>query len=187
MMPEKDGIDLCANLKEHKATTHIPVILLSAKDSTESITLGYGKGADDYITKPFNGKILKSRVRNLLDSKIRMRAYYQAQNPEAIKESSENQSAIQREKVFLKELETFILKGMSDQNTDVDSISQAMGMSRTSLYRKLKALTGNNINHFVRTVKINRAAELIKNENLGVAQAAYEVGFTSTKHFRKTV
>lgn len=185
MMPEKDGIDLCANLKEHKATTHIPVILLSAKDSTESITLGYGKGADDYITKPFNGKILKSRVRNLLDSKIRMRAYYQAQNPEAIKESSENQSAIQREKVFLKELETYILKGMSDQNTDVDSISQAMGMSRTSLYRKLKALTGNNINHFVRTVKINRAAELIKNENLGVAQAAYEVGFTSTKHFRK--
>ncbi|MBB6328993.1 signal transduction histidine kinase/ligand-binding sensor domain-containing protein/DNA-binding response OmpR family regulator [Algoriphagus iocasae] len=185
MMPEKDGIDLCGNLKENRETTHIPVILLSAKDSAESITLGYGKGADDYITKPFNGKILKSRVRNLLDSKIRMRAYYQSLAIEESEDSSFDKNAILREKLFLKELENHVLQAISDQNTDVDSISQAMGMSRTSLFRKLKALTGHNINYFIRTVKLKKAAELMKSENLGVAQAAYEVGFSSPKYFRK--
>lgn len=185
MMPLKNGIDLCANLKEQSGTTHIPVILLSAKDSPESITSGYGKGADDYITKPFNGQLLKSRVKNLLESKIRMRAYYQNELTQTPELSTSENTAIEREKLFLEELENHILAGISNQNTDVDSISQAMGMSRTSLFRKLKAITGNNINHFISVVKVKKAAELMRSENLGVAQAAYEVGFTSTKHFRK--
>ena len=185
MMPEKNGIDLCGVLKERQGTTHIPVILLSAKDSTESITSGFGKGADDYITKPFNGQILKSRIRNLLDSKIRIRSYYLGKDQQDTNLSPSEKFAINREKTFLKELEKHILAGISQHTTDVDTISQAMGMSRTSLFRKLKALTGQNINQYIRTVKLSKAALLIKEENLGVAQAAYEVGFTSTKHFRK--
>ncbi|WP_192346839.1 hybrid sensor histidine kinase/response regulator transcription factor [Algoriphagus sp. Y33] len=185
MMPEKNGIDLCGILKENHSTTHIPVILLSAKDNTDSITLGFGKGADDYITKPFKGEILKSRIRNLLDAKIRMRSYYLGKSIQSTGLTSTEKSAISKEKSFLKELEGHILAGISQQTTDVDTISQAMGMSRTSLFRKLKALTGQNINQYVRTVKVAKAASLIKEENLGVAQAAYEVGFTSTKYFRK--
>src|SRR5690606_30919448 len=95
--------------------------------------------------------------------------------------TSTEKNAINKEKTFLRELEGHILAGISQQSTDVDTISQAMGMSRTSLFRKLKALTGQNINQYIRTVKVAKAAKLIKEEKLGVAQAAYEVGFTSTK------
>ncbi|WP_439489616.1 hybrid sensor histidine kinase/response regulator transcription factor [Algoriphagus sp.] len=185
MMPEKNGIDLCGMLKENPGTTHIPVILLSAKGSTESITSGYGKGADDYITKPFEAQILKSRIRNLLDAKIRLRSYYLGKNSKNEELTSTEKTAIGKEKSFLRELEMHILDGIAQQSADVDSISQAMGMSRTSLFRKLKALTGQNINQYIRTVKVARAAKLIKEEKLGVAQAAYEVGFTSVKYFRK--
>nr|WP_170857068.1 two-component regulator propeller domain-containing protein [Algoriphagus locisalis] len=185
MMPEKNGIDLCGVLKENPGTTHIPVILLSAKSNTESITSGYGKGADDYITKPFEGKILKSRIRNLLNAKIRLRTYFLEKNTQQEELSPSEKSAVGREKSFLRELETHILSGIAEQVTDVDTISQAMGMSRTSLFRKLKALTGQNINQYTRSVKLKKAAALIKEEKLGVAQAAYEVGFTSVKYFRK--
>lgn len=185
MMPEKNGIDLCGMLKQNHGTTHIPVILLSAKDSIESITSGFSKGADDYITKPFKSPILKSRIRNLLDSKIRMRSYYLGKDIQSNELTSTEKSAIDKEKSFLKELQSHILAGISQQTTDVDTISQAMGMSRTSLFRKLKALTGQNINQYIRTVKVQKAAYLIREENLGVAQAAYEVGFSSPKHFRK--
>ncbi|WP_057939391.1 hybrid sensor histidine kinase/response regulator transcription factor [Algoriphagus resistens] len=185
MMPKKNGIDLCGVLKENHGTTHIPVILLSAKDGTDSITSGFGKGADDYITKPFKSPILKSRIRNLLEARIRMRTYYLGKNTQTAELTPSEKNAINKEKSFLKELEGHILAGISQQTTDVDTISQAMGMSRTSLFRKLKALTGQNINQYIRTVKVLKAASLIKEENLGVAQAAYEVGFTSTKYFRK--
>jgi len=185
MMPEKNGIDLCGTLKKQQATTHIPVILLSAKDSVESITSGFGQGADEYITKPFNGQILTSRIRNLLDAKTRLREYYLGKESSEENLTEGQRSAISKEKAFLKELEKHILDQLAEQTTDVDTISQLMGMSRTSLFRKLKALTGQNINQYIRTVKINRAAHLIKKENLGVAQAAFEVGFTSPKYFRK--
>ncbi|GAB3662084.1 hybrid sensor histidine kinase/response regulator transcription factor [Echinicola sediminis] len=185
MMPEKNGIDLCGILKTRQATTHIPVILLSAKDSVESITSGFGQGADEYITKPFNGRILLSRISNLLQAKVRLREYYLGNNSSNESLTEGQKSAVLKEKDFLKQLEKHILDQITEQNTDVDTISQLMGMSRTSLFRKLKALTGQNINQHIRTVRINRAAYLIKEENLGVAQAAYEVGFSSTKYFRK--
>lgn len=185
MMPVKNGIDLCGILKRQKATTHIPVILLSAKDSVESITSGFGEGADEYLTKPFNGQILRSRIKNLLDAKVRLRDYYQGKQEDQEALNEVQKLAISKEKAFLKSLENHILDQLTEQQTDVDTLSQLMGMSRTSLFRKLKALTGKNINQYVRTVKIKRAAYLIKTENLGVAQAAYEVGFSSPKYFRK--
>lgn len=185
MMPHKDGIDLCSNLKKNQATTHIPVILLSAKDNADSITSGFGMGADDYITKPFNSQILKSRIKNLLEARIRLRDYYLGKIEIDQSFKGNQESAISQEKAFLKDLEKHILNEIGNQNTDVDSISQLMGMSRTSLFRKLKALTGQNINQYIRTVKIKRAAYLIQEENLGIAQAAYEVGFSSPKYFRK--
>ncbi|UCS91726.1 response regulator [Echinicola marina] len=185
MMPVRNGIDLCGELKREKATTHIPVILLSAKDNVESITSGFGEGADEYLTKPFNGQILLSRIKNLLDAKIRLREYYLGELADEHQLNEGQKTAISKEKAFLKRLESHILEQLAEQQTDVDTLSQLMGMSRTSLFRKLKALTGKNINQYVRSVKIKRAAYLIKEENLGVAQAAYEIGFNNPKYFRK--
>ncbi|WP_215223993.1 hybrid sensor histidine kinase/response regulator transcription factor [Echinicola shivajiensis] len=185
MMPVKNGIDLCGELKSKKATTHIPIILLSAKDNVESITSGFGEGADDYLTKPFNGQILQSRIKNLLEAKIRLRDYYLGELADDHKLNEGQKTAISKEKAFLQNLENHILEQLAEQQTDVDTLSQLMGMSRTSLFRKLKALTGKNINQYVRSVKIKRAAYLIKEENLGVAQAAYEIGFSNPKYFRK--
>ncbi|AWV98545.1 hybrid sensor histidine kinase/response regulator transcription factor [Arcticibacterium luteifluviistationis] len=185
MMPERNGIDLCGVLKSQAATTHIPVILLSAKDSEESITSGLEKGADDYITKPFNRKILLARIQNLLDAKIRLRKHYQV-NEEAQEVLTEAQkNDIKREQKFLQYLDQIILEQMANQKADVDTISQLMGMSRTSMFRKIKAITGQNINQYIRTYKLKRAAMLIVDEKLGIAQAAFEVGFNDQKYFRK--
>ncbi|GGF31013.1 hybrid sensor histidine kinase/response regulator transcription factor [Echinicola rosea] len=185
MMPKKNGIDLCMLLKKQPATTHIPIILLSAKDSVESITSGFGEGADAYITKPFNGQILKSRIENLLTTRYQLRQYYLGQKHQDKSLTVGQRKAVTQEKAFLKQLEEHIVNQLGEQATEVETLCRLMGMSRTSLFRKLKALTGQNINQYTRTVKINRAAYLIKNENLGVAQAAYEVGFNSPKYFRK--
>ncbi|AWW32679.1 hybrid sensor histidine kinase/response regulator [Echinicola strongylocentroti] len=185
MMPEKNGIDLCGQLKTQQATTHIPIILLSAKDNVESITSGYGEGADAYITKPFNGQILKSRIANLLSTKLRLRDYYLGKKESANSLSESQLQAVTKEKEFLIQLKNQIIGQLAEETTDVETICQLMGMSRTSLFRKLKAITGQNINQFTRTVKIEHAAYLIREKNLGVAQASFEVGFSSPKYFRK--
>ena len=185
MMPERNGIDLCGVLKSQAATTHIPVILLSAKDSEESITSGLEKGADDYITKPFSRKILLARIHNLLDAKTRLRTYYNKTEEPDDTLTERQKNDIKREQQFLSGLEKIILEQIANQKADVDTISQLMGMSRTSMFRKLKAITGQNINQYIRTYKLKRAAKLIVDEKLGVAQAAFEVGFNDQKYFRK--
>ncbi|WP_018474954.1 hybrid sensor histidine kinase/response regulator transcription factor [Echinicola pacifica] len=185
MMPEKNGIDLCGELKTKTATTHIPVILLSAKDSVDSITSGYAQGADDYLTKPFNGQILLSRINNLLQTQARLREYYLGKEPIQQGFSEQQTSAINQEKEFLKTLHTHIVSQLALQNTDVESLCALMGMSRTSLFRKLKAITGQNINQYTRKVKLDYADHLIREKGYLVSEAAFEVGFSSSKYFRK--
>ncbi|WP_110354185.1 two-component regulator propeller domain-containing protein [Arenibacter sp. ARW7G5Y1] len=185
MMPKKSGIDLCGILKKNISTTHIPIILLSAKDNHESIMLGFEEGADDYIIKPFNGQILKSRVKNLLENRKNLRTYFQNLD-NSIDDLTDKQATLfNREKKFLKSLEKIILENLSNEDVSVDTIAQDIGMSRSSLFRKLKAITGHNINEYIRMVRINKAASLIKNEGFTIAQATYEVGYSSVKYFRK--
>ena len=185
MMPEKNGIDLCAILKEQMTTTHIPIILLSAKDNSESIQTGYQKGADDYITKPFSGQIMLARIRNLLDNRIKLRKYFSGLEEQVQGLSDEDNKLLDREKEFLRKLDIVILKNLLQDNTQVDVIAQDMNLSRTSLFRKIKAITGQNINEYIRSVRLKRAAHLIKEERYTVSQAAFEVGFSSVKYFRK--
>ncbi len=185
MMPKKNGIDLCATLKEQMSTTHIPIILLSAKDSQESIKTGFEEGADDYIVKPFNGQILRARIRNLLDSRKQLQKYFINQEETLQGLSKQQSKLLDREKEFLKKLELVILEHLNQGKTNVEAIAQGMGMSRTSLFRKIKAITGHNINEYVRMAKIKKAAYLIKEEKFTISQAAFEVGFSSAKYFRK--
>ncbi len=185
MMPQKSGIDLCSCVKNNMGTTHVPIILLSAKDNYESIQMGFEEGADDYILKPFNGRILKSRISNLLESRKKLRAYFLGiQNPTASLEGDKS-LLLTKEKKFLKKLEGIVLENLQMENADVNTIAKEIGMSRSSLFRKLKAITGHNINEHIRMIRLKKAASLIKNEGLTINQAAHEVGFNSVKYFRK--
>ena len=185
MMPQKSGVDLCNHLKNQISTTHIPIILLTAKNSTESIKSGYEEGADAYITKPFNSEILKTRIQNLLISREKLKTYFTAQEPIISELSSSNLKLLDKEKKFLYELKKIILKNLKTESISVDSIARDIGMSRSSLYRKITAITDKNINEYIRKVRIEKALHLIQEENMTISQASYEVGFNSIKYFRK--
>lgn len=187
MMPFKDGIDLCSTLKNKTATSHIPIVLLTAKSNTESVNTGFEEGADAYMTKPFNPKVLKTRVKNLLENRMKLRHYFFNSFHQAdTKLTVDNHSRIlEKEKEFLKKMEALILHQSGKDKVNTALLIKEIGMSRTSLYRKIKALTGQSINEFVREVKLKRAADLIRNESYSVSQASYEVGFNSIKYFRK--
>jgi len=186
MMPEKTGVELCNYLKNELSTSHIPIILLTAKGNSESIKTGIDEGADDYVTKPFNSNILLSRLKNLLKNREILQQYYISQEPLNKQLSSSNLKMIDKEKQFLMELKSCILANIKDQeNLNVDTIAREMGLSRSSLYRKLNTITGHNINDFIRKVRLEKALYLIKNEGLTISQASYEVGFNSVNYFRK--
>lgn len=185
MMPQKSGIDLCHHLKNQMSTTHIPIILLTAKTNTESIMTGYEEGADDYITKPFNSEILKTRVHNLLKNREKLKTYFTSKESELSELSSSSLKLLDKEKQFLSKLKSIILEHLKTDKINVDIVAQHIGMSRSSLYRKITAITGNNINDYIKKVRIEKACHLIKHENMTISQASYEVGFKSVKYFRK--
>ena len=184
-MPGKNGLELCRSLKQHAATTHIPVILLTVNDNHDSIKEGFEEGADHYITKPFNGELLLTRVKSLLNKRRKLREYFLTNNGDIISAEEENSPLFRREKGFMEELEKTILSHIEAEETNVEAIAHAMGMSRPSLYRKIKAVTGQNINEYIRTVKLKKAVQLMNEQGLNVSQAAHEVGFSSVKYFRK--
>lgn len=185
MMPKMSGMELCKELKKATQTTHIPIILLTAKDGEESIKKGYVQGADDYIVKPFSSQVLQVRIRNLLDSRKQLRHYFLNNETVNVVLSQENTSLLEQEKAFLNQLEQIILKHLKDEKLDVWNVAKSIGMSRTSLFRKIKAITGLNINQYITKIKIDKAAQLIKSGQYTVAQASYEVGFNNVKYFRK--
>lgn len=186
MMPKMNGIELCNVLKETTETTHIPIILLTAKDNLESIQEGYTFGADDYIVKPFSSKILQTRIRNLLDTRKQLRRYFlNKEDVETNNLNKETNTLLDQEKEFLSKLDKIILEHLNEESLDVWIVAKNIGMSRTSLYRKIKAITGLNINQYIRRIKINKASQLLRSGNYTVAQASYEVGFNNVKYFRK--
>ncbi|WP_165932734.1 two-component regulator propeller domain-containing protein [Flavobacterium cellulosilyticum] len=185
MMPKMNGIELCNVLKKTIETTHIPIILLTAKANIESIQEGYAHGADDYIVKPFSSQILQTRIRNLLDIRKQLHSYFLKKEDTKENITSENSTLLEQEKEFLNQLEQIILEHLDQEKIDVWGVAKSIGMSRTSLFRKIKAITGLNINQFITKIKIDKAAELLKKGDYTVAQASYEVGFNNVKYFRK--
>lgn len=179
MMPEADGYELCRELKKDIATSHIPIILLTAKASEESIIQGLETGADDYVTKPFNSRILFSRIKNLIELRRQMQLKIQRQKmllPSEITVSSMDEK-------FLKELQGIVEKNMSDEEFDVDKLCGKLYMGRSTLFRKVKALTGETPNQFIMSYRLERGAQLLR-ENFGnVTEVAFAVGFSSSTYF----
>jgi signal transduction histidine kinase/DNA-binding response OmpR family regulator len=181
MMPEADGYELCSVLKQDVLTCHIPIVLLTAKASEENVVQGLETGADDYITKPFNTKILMARIRNLID--LRRQLQQKMKRQMMLQPAEISVSSIDEE--FIKELQGAIEKNLSDPEFTVEELGKKLYMSRASLYRKIQALTGESPNHFIRNYRLKRAAQLLK-ENFGnVTEVAFEVGFSSSAYFTK--
>jgi ligand-binding sensor domain-containing protein/signal transduction histidine kinase/DNA-binding response OmpR family regulator len=181
MMPGMDGFEVCRTLKNNIATSHIPVILLTAKAAEENIIRGLETGAADYITKPFSSKILCARIRNLIDLR---RHFQQTINREmTLQPAKMPVSSIDKE--FLKDMQKVINQNLSDPEFNVDQLTRKLYMSHATLYRKIHALTGENPQDFIRSCRLKQGAELLKTGKGNVGDVAFEVGFSSTSYFIK--
>lgn len=183
MMPVMDGLEFTKRLKTNTATSHIPVIMLTAKNLEEHRAEGYEHGADSYITKPFHSKVLLARIENLLRQRQLLKNLYHV-TKEAEKEISEAHLE-DRDKQFLKQLQAIIQKNLSDSEFGVEDMGQQIGLSRVQLYRKVKAMTGSSVVDLLRKARLAKARRLLETRSMSVSEVAYEVGFSAPSYFTK--
>lgn len=181
MMPEMDGIQLCALLKSDERTNHIPVILLTAKSRIEHRIEGLQSGADAYLPKPFHPRHLRVRIEKLIELRMSLRKKYLS----GIYEERDGERLISEDENFLKKVSELIQMRLTDSDFKVHDLELELGMSHMQLYRKLKALTGQSANEFIRTVRLKKATELLKTTHLNVNEVAYQTGFNSPSYFIK--
>lgn len=182
MMPEMDGYTFCRKIKSNDKTNHIPVILLTAKASTEDRLEGLELGADDYLIKPFNPDELKLRVKNLIRTREQLRQKFTSEMVLKPAEVVVPSSQV----MFIERLKDVIENNMEDENFGVNKLSAEMGMSRSQLHRKLKAITNQSTTEFIRNFRLQRAAQLILQDSGSMAEIAYKVGFNSQAYFNKS-
>ncbi|WP_109833344.1 two-component regulator propeller domain-containing protein [Reichenbachiella versicolor] len=182
MMPVMDGLELCRVIKNDIKTSHIPVILLTAKASNDSAINGFEIGADYYITKPFDPKLLKLRVRNVLKARDNVRD--KLLNKTTLNIEPKNIKIASKEEEFLAKAVEAIENNMSNSDFYVDDLGRELGMSRMQLYRKLKGLIGQSANEFIRSIRLKRAAQLISQGELNISEVTYMVGFNDLQYFR---
>ena len=176
MMPVMDGLSFCKALKGQLSTSHIPVILLTAKSLEEQRADGYDSGADAYISKPFSERVLLSRIGNLLQSRILLKEHYL--------ETGESASRPQ-ENDFLSRFRSQVMARLGDENLSVEFLGAELGLGRVQLYRKVKALTGYSPVELIRITRLKAAEQLLKTTDLTVAEVAYKVGFGTPSYFSK--
>lgn len=181
MMPEMDGIQLCKKLKADSTTSHIPVILLTARAAEDQKIEGFGSGANDYITKPFNFEILQSRIKNLIHQRESIQRHF---NKHLEIKGSEIQVTSQDEKLVKNAILT-VEENLTNKDFSVEELSRLMGMSRVLLYKKILALTGKTPIEFIRVIRLQRAAQLLEKSQFTVSEIAYQVGFNNPKYFAK--
>lgn len=181
MMPEMDGIEMAKKIRSDKRTSHIPIILLTARASGDHKMESFEIGVDDYLAKPFSFEILESRIRNLIVQRELLRSAFQKHfevNPSEISITSLDEKLIGKAIAIVE-------KNISNPNFSVEELSREVGMSRVHLYKKLLALTGKSPIEFIRILRLKRAAQLLRQSQLTVSEIAYEVGFNNPKYFSK--
>lgn len=182
MMPKIEGDRMCCQLKKMIITSHIPVVLLTAKAENEDFIKGWECGADDYITKPFSTKQLRARIKNLVDQRRQLQKSIQKQlllHPQELKVSPIDQT-------FIKDLQTHIEQYLDKTNLSVEKLAELMKFSRITLNKKIKALTGDSANHYIRNYRLERAMQMLKSTAIGnILNIAMETGFGSSAYFTK--
>ncbi len=181
MMPKMDGIELCKRLKQNKNIDHIPVVILTAKSDIDSRIEGLNTGADYYVSKPFNAQELSLIVENILKNRVRLIEHYKnSLNLETLPKSVSSM-----EKRFLEQAISAVMKNLDNSEYSTEQFATDMFMSRAHLYRKLKATTGQGPSQFVRNIRLEQAALLLKSDYDNVSIIAYEVGFNNLSYFTK--
>lgn len=181
MMPVMDGIELCRRIKTNLQTSHIPVILLTARTSDESKMMGYDAGADSYIPKPFSIDLLLTRVRKLIEQQQLRRETFHKEivvTPSSITITSLDEQLVQKALACVE-------SNMDNTEYAVDNLADDLAMTRTTLYRKLQGITGQTPKEFIRTIRLKRAAQLLQESGLSVAEVADRTGFATSRHFAK--
>lgn len=181
MMPVMDGLTLCSRLKTNKITSHIPIIVLTAKGSDDSRIKGIEHGADEYFAKPVKFDLLQIRISNLLESRRMLRDRFTRQV--LVQPSEITVTPLDEE--FLRRAIAVVEEHMRDEEFDVEAFSREMGMGRASLYRKMNAIVGEPPFHFIRTIRLKRAAQLLDTGSLNVSEAMEQIGINGLSHFGK--
>jgi YesN/AraC family two-component response regulator len=184
MMPKKNGFEVCEALKADERTSHIPIILLTAKAATEDRIEGLKVGADAFLTKPFNKKELFVRLEKLLE--LRKALQERFSSTEYLLTTKSPKSKPSMDEVFLKKLIDVVLERLDDPNLGVVDLVRAARLSHTHLNRKLKAMTGKTPSRFIRSIRLQKAVELLKTTDLNVSEIAYDVGFSDPNYFSRS-
>ena len=181
VMPIMDGFELCRQIKSSREISHIPVILLTAKNALQSKIEGLELGADAYIEKPFSPAHLKAQIANLLDNREKLRSYF-TMTPlvpvRVIGHSGEDRN-------FLAQVSNHILREIDNAEFGIDQLAEAVNMTRITLYRKVKAISNMTPNEFIHTIKLKKSAELLSERNYKIFEVAMLVGYKSQTHFGK--
>lgn len=181
MMPVMDGLEFTRQLKEDIATSHIPVVLLTARSLPEQREKGYETGADSYLTKPFSGQVLLSRIDNLLRSRMLLRSLFSGDKAEA----AEEERLCSQDKTFVTRLREIIQQHLADSDFSVERLGEEIGLSRVQLYRKVKVLTGKTPVELLRKARLMKARTMVTTTDRSIAEIAYATGFTSPSYFNK--
>jgi DNA-binding response OmpR family regulator len=179
MMPDMDGMELCRIIKANEMTSHIPVIMLTAKGGESAQEEGFRAGADTYVTKPFSIKILKTRISNLIEIRERLKEKFCHTIQTSEMQHVESQDKFMA--MIIKEIENNI----SNSEYSVHDLCDATKYSYIQVYRKVKALSGITVNELIRNVRLQRAAKLLQRKDVRISEVMYDVGFTSPSYFTK--
>ena len=181
MMPKVDGIELCRRVKTNVQSSHIPVILLTARTADDIKINSYEVGADSYMSKPFNFDMLMVRIEKLIEQQEKRKQEFSKNievNPSLITITSVDEKLIQRALEYIE-------KNMDNTEYAVEELSRDLGMTRMNLYRKLQSITGNTPSDFIKSIRLKRAAQLLQGSRLTMAEVADRVGFSSASYFTK--
>ena len=180
MMPHLDGIGLCQKVKSHDEYSHLPIILLTAKTSSESRTESYDVGADAFLTKPFDTTVLIARIGNLIKSRQQLQEAFRLYNAQG-----QNDITASKEKPLLHKMIKIVEDNIENPNLGYQDFVEALGMSKTQLYRKARELTGQSINLFIRSIRLQYALKLLQDPTLNITEVSYQVGFNDPNYFSK--
>ena len=179
VIPGKDGIDLTNILKSDIRTSHIPIILLTAKTAIDQQIKGMKNKADVYITKPFNVKFLEETIKSLLTNRAKLKEHYTGELPINLK----SQTVSKLDRKFIHEFMSIVESNIDNEAFSVEDICKNIGISRVQLYRKVKALLDINVNDYILNTRLQKAKYLLLNEEMTIGEVAYKVGFSTPAYF----